>query len=233
MAKKDIDSSKLPSIKPKYNKTKKRKARKPRFRHDKLKLTYEKAIKMAGQEPLKNYKAQWRDIRQEIKAQGKTPPTVYEYARAYDSTLEDTQTPESANVPTIDFGREVIEDFVSHLQRIYQDTLDYIDNNKEGGHEEGKLASIASFKIDIISRMYHECLDTLKRLIQDYGTTIVGQAIKDNVELDYTIAISLYPPSDVVVEFEETLSQLLALESQMAQRASELAQQAEDEYYGV
>ena len=201
---------------------------------DRLKRTYYQAIKYAGYEPKRNYKRQWQVIRDSYKQEGKHTPTVYEFSRAYKEAQE-TPTEDGATgvyVPTIDFGREVIEDFVSHLQRIYQDTLDYIDNNKEGGHEAGKLASIASYKIDTISRMYYECLETLKRLIQDYGTTIVGQAIKDNVELDYTIAITLYPPSDVVVEFEETLSQLLALESQMAQRASELAQQAEDEYYG-
>lgn len=196
---------------------------------DRLKRTYHQAIRYAGYEPKSNYKRQWQVIRESYKQEGKHAPTVYEFSRAYTEAQETTSV---EAIPTIDFGREVIEDFVSHLQRIYQDTLDYIDNNKEGGHEAGKLASIASYKIDTISRMYYECLDTLKRLIQDYGTTIVGQAIKDNVELDYTIAITLYPPSDVVVEFEETLSQLLALESQMAQRAQELAQQAEDEYYG-
>lgn len=208
-----------------------------------MKKHYINALKKASyyhassKDSYEKLRKEWESYRKSYyERTGKRAPSVYEMSRTYvEGVTKETPTESevsSVDIPTIDFGREVIEDFVSHLQRIYQDTLDYIDNNKEGGHEAGKLASIASYKIVTISRMYYECLDTLKRLIQDYGTTIVGQAIKDNVELDYTIAITLYPPSDVVVEFEETLSQLLALESQMAQRASELAQQAEDEYYG-
>ena len=208
-----------------------------------MKKHYINALKKAsyyhasGKDSYEKLRKEWESYRKSYyERTGKRAPSVYEMSRTYvEGVTNETPSKGGASgvyVPTIDFGREVIEDFVSQLQRIHQDTFEFIENNKEGGHEKGKLASIAAYKINEIDRIYYECLDTLRRLIQEYGTTIVGQSIKDTVELDYTIAISLYPPSDVVVEFEETLSQLLALESQMAQRASELAQQAEDEYYG-
>ena len=61
---------------------------------------------------------------------------------------------------------------------------------------------------------------------------MIAQAIRDNVELDYDIAISLMPPSDIVIDFEETTQQMFALLQQIELRAQELAEQAEREYYG-
>lgn len=196
---------------------------------DRLKQHYYNAIRQAGQEPKRNYRNQWKVIRDSYKAEGKHAPTVYEYSRAYTEAQQASQE----YIPTIDFATQRIEQFIDHLTQIRNDTMAYIDNNKEGTHQSGKLASISQYKIEYIDRVYYACLDELRKIINTYGAEITAQAIVDNVELDYDIAITLMPPSDVYVEFEATLEQMLAIENQLSVRADELARQAEDEYNGV
>ena len=196
---------------------------------NRLRNIYVKALQQAGysltgKEREKTLQKRWQSFRQSYKEQyGQKAPTVYEYARAYDE----------ASAPTIDFGREYIADFINRVDRIYRDTLSYIDDNKEGSHETGKLASIASYKIDRLAKSYQSILDEL-RVYVDSGVPleIIAQAIADNVELDYTIAVALQPPSDVVFLFEETLEQLKGIWSQINERVQELAEREEDAYYG-
>ena len=190
---------------------------------------YAKALTQAGynltgRERHKTLQKYWQSFRQEYKEQyGTKAPTVYQYAREYDQST----------APTIDFGREYIQDFINRVDRVYRDTLSYIDNNKEGSHDSGKLASIASYKIDRLAHSYQAIIDEI-RVYVDSGVPleIIAQAIADNVELDYTIAIALQPPSDVVFLFDETLEQLKGIWSQINSRLEDLAIQEESAYYG-
>ena len=178
---------------------------------------------LSGKESYKKLKSIWQDYRKDYKSKyGENAPSVYQtagIARNYD-------------VPTLDFGSDYIFNFLRHVEQVYTDTITYIDGNKEGKHEEGKLASIASFRLDELSDRYFEIVRTVREMVQEFGTEVVAQAIADNVELDYTIAVSLLPPSDIYFEFDETISQLLAITNQLNRRAEELAEEMESEYYG-
>ena len=190
---------------------------------------YVKALQQAGynltgKERDKTLKKYWQSFRQTYKQDtGLKPPTVYDYAKQFDTDI----------APTIDFGREYIADFLNRVDRIYRDTLAYIDDNKEGSHDSGKLASIASYKIDRLANSYLAITNEIKIYV-DSGVPldIIAQAIADNVELDYVIAIALQPPSDVVFLFEETLEQIKGIWTQINERVQELAEREEDSYYG-
>lgn len=186
---------------------------------------YEKALQqtghqLTGKESYSKLQSMWKDYRQDYKAQyGTTAPTVYEASK---------NSYAGEDIPTIDFGRDYIINFINRVDTIYRDTLSYIDNNKEGTHASGKLASIASYKTGELAERYIAIKDTIREMVNDYGTDIVAQAIADNVELDYTIAVTLLPPSDVFFEFDETISQLLAITNQLNARAEQLAIEAEE-----
>ena len=208
--------------------------------------TYDRAIRYAGQTPRKTLKAkrnQWAVIRESYKQSrpNEKAPTVYDYARAYKQQAEQGQSlpPEAyetsaqQDIPTIDFAQQYLENFFSRLHEIRQDTYDYIDNNKEGTHESGKLASIGQYRVDEMERVYQAIRDEVAKMIKEYGKDAVARAMANNVELDYSIAITLLPPSDIYIVFNQTLEQLLALTSQMEVEAQRLAEQMESDYYGV
>lgn len=190
---------------------------------------YEKALKQAGynltgRERTGTLKKRWQEYRSQYAQEtGTTAPSVYEQAKTYDQL----------QAPTIDFGQEYLEWFVNKLDTIYRDTLAYIDNNKEGTHKTGKLASIASYHIDELAHKYQSILDELRTYIESgVPKEVIAQAIADNVELDYTLAVALQPPSDIVFLFDETLEQLQGIWSQINERVQELQEQMEAEYYG-
>lgn len=189
---------------------------------------YEEALrltghKLSGTETPDQLKAQWAKYRRDYKSKyGESAPSIYKMQQYANN-----------GIPTLDLGRDYIFNFLTRIDEIYRDTIAYIDNNKEGTHESGKLASIGEYRLyngEIIERKLR-IEEIVRDLVNQYGSEIVAQAIADNVELDYTIAISLVPPSDIFFEMDETISQLLALSSQMAARAEELAIEEENKYY--
>ena len=190
---------------------------------------YDKALRQAGynltgKERISTLKIRWKEYRQSYyERTGEKAPTVYQQAKQY----------EQSTAPVIDFGRDYLIEFTNRIDTIYRDTLAYIDSNKEGTHESGKLASIASHKIDQLAHDYQAIMDELIVYV-DSGVPleVIAQAIADNVELDYTIAVALQPPSDVIFLFEETLEQLKGIWTQINTRLEDLQAQAEDEYYG-
>lgn len=195
--------------------------------------TYQKALKMAGidvtgKESYTKLRNAWKKVRNDYFTKtGERLPSVYQYAKEYKQQQEQQEKP----IPTINFGQEYIESFINRLTEIRERTFAYIENNKEGTHESGKLASIASYKFDRIERAYYNILDEIKAYL-DSGVPadVLAQAIANNVELDYSIAVTLLPPSDVEVQFETTLEQMRAIWTQINES---MAQQLEDEYYGV
>lgn len=199
---------------------------------DNLRNTYLNALRMAGYEPtgkerMSTLRNQWQQYRKDFtKEKGTKAPSVYQAARDYEQTT----------APTIDFGMDYINNFIARLERIYQDTIAFIDANKEGTHESGKLASIADYRLYTgeLQESYYRVLSEIRTYL-DSGVPaeVLAQAIADNVELDYTIAIELIPPSDINYLFDETYEELQAIWSQINLRVEELAQQEEDNYYGV
>lgn len=173
--------------------------------------------------------------------QGENPIDIENLAKQYtEQDYEHTNRDDNMQTPpaTEDLDEQsaenAINDFEARIDRIYQTTISYIADNKEGtGHEGGKLASIADNRRSEIDDAYW----TLKTQLQEMSASgipkrMIAQAIVDNVELDYDIAVTLVPPSDITINFEETVQQLFAIMQQIQKRADELAEQAEREYYG-
>lgn len=199
---------------------------------DKLRNTYLNALRMAGYNPTGNedinlLRDQWQGYRSSYyQEKGVKAPSVYQASKDYQQTT----------APTIDFGMDYINNFIARLERIYQDTIAFIDANKEGTHESGKLASIADYRLYTgeLQESYYRVLGEIRTYL-DSGVPaeVLAQAIADNVELDYTIAVELIPPSDINYLFDETYEQLQGIWTQINARVDELAQQEEDKYYGV
>lgn len=219
-----------------------------------LRQQYFKALtalgeKLTGRERLNTYKKKWKALREDYKTKGLKPPSLYSTAKDYSqeeslteafSEWYDEHRDEYMNTEPaqqdldMEKAQEDIDLFEWTIEQIYRETLTYIDENQKGvGHDQGKLASIAQNRISDIDAMYWQLKEQLQSLKNSgIPLPIIAQAIKDNVELDYTIGISLSPPSDLVIEFETTLEQLNGIQAQINERASELAEQAEREYYG-
>ena len=199
---------------------------------------YARALRYAGSYSPKSkdtkakLEREWARFRASYRERtGQRAPSVYEYSKAF--TEKATQPVPQESIPTIDFAQQYLEDFFARLYEIRQDTYDYIDNNKEGTHESGKLASIGQYKVDEMERVYQAIRDEVAHMISEYGKDAVARAMANNIELDYSIAITLLPPSDIYIVFNQTLEQLLALTSQMEVEAQRIAEQMESDYYGV
>jgi hypothetical protein len=206
-----------------------------------------RALKVLGEQitkrqHTKTYQRIWDKITQQYIDKGETPPNLKDLASQYaeqdyenNTRNDDMQTPPATEDLDEQSAENVINDFEARIDRIYQTTISYIADNKEGtGHEGGKLASIADHRRSEIDDAYW----TLKTQLQEINANgipkrIIAQAIVDNVELDYDIAVTLVPPSDIAINFEETVQQLFAIMQQIEKRADELAEEMErKEYYG-
>lgn len=191
---------------------------------DNLRNTYLNALRMAGYNPTGNedinlLKDQWQGYRSDYyQEKGVKAPSVYQASKDYQQTT----------APTIDFGMDYINNFISRLERIYQDTIAFIDANKEGTHESGKLASIADYRLYTgeLQDSYFRVLSEIRTYL-DSGVPaeVLAQAIADNVELDYTIAIELIPPSDINYLFDETYEQLQGIWAQINLRIEQMAEE--------
>ena len=65
-------------------------------------------------------------------------------------------------------------------------------------------------------------------MIAENHPVVLAKAIKANAELDSTTAITELGPSDIQVEFEKTLGQLIAINTQIDKMAKELAIEEEE-----
>ena len=134
------------------------------------------------------------------------------------------------NAPHIDMGMEYINDFLQKIERIYGDTLEYIFSGND------KLAGISK-EFEYNNRIYDSYIQ-IRQEIQTYldsgiPADIVAQAIADNVELDYTLAVALQPPSDVINLFDITLAQLEGIWAQINDLIQKRQEEMENEYYGI
>lgn len=197
---------------------------------DNLRNTYLNALRMAGYNPAGNedinlLKDQWKGYRSSYyQEKGVRAPSVYQASKDY----------QQSQAPTIDFGMDYINNFIARLERIYQDTITFIDTNKEGTHESGKLASIADYRLYTgeLQDSYYRVLSEIRTYL-DSGVPaeVLAQAIADNVELDYTIAIELIPPSDINFLFDETYEQLQGIWAQINSRIEQLAEEEASKDY--
>lgn len=204
---------------------------------------YYKALTQLGKtvaqnETLDSYRSKWKALDKEFKARGEKRPSLKEASAEFDYD----KTPRYSNMHTspanVDLDEELanekLDTFISDINGIYNDTIDFIAYNTRKGvsHDEGKLASIAEARRSDIDASYLRLKEKFETMRQDIPPAILAQAISDNVELDYIISVTLMPPSDIQLEFDKTLAELEALSIQIEARAQELAEQAEREYLG-
>ena len=142
---------------------------------------------------------------------------------------QSTSTPQPlpSDIPTIEIGQQYLQDFMNKITQIFYDTQQFLAT------DNSKLAGIGQRYNDMVYDSYMN----IQREIQTYidsgiPADIIAQAIADNVELDYTIAVALAPPSDIIVLFDHTLEQLEAIWTQINQMLEDRIQQLEDEFYG-
>lgn len=180
-------------------------------------------VELAGNEDLYDLKQLWKTYRTDYRAKtGEIAPSLYDMSHQ-----------QNDDIPTIDEGRDYIEFFVSMVETIYKDTMAYIwDNMDNTTHEKGQLPSLAYNHIGEIQNTYNDILRELRSLVNSgVPQSVIAQAIADNVELDYTIAVALQPPSDVIILFDTTLEQIRGIWSQINSRIEELQEQAERELW--
>lgn len=187
-----------------------------------------KKLKRPTAKSIEKVKKQWQKLRKDLKAEeaevqaGLWIPTLNEAVREAKGI---PQTHKSISPTIINTDEQVIQDYLSRAEQVYLDTIEWVDNNKSGSDEDSKLASIAEYKLDAISRAYHQLLDYIKDAVNTYGSTVVADAITGSTEIDYNIAITLIPPSDIQIEFEQTLENFKAMfNSAIEQRIEELEQ---------
>jgi len=210
--------------------------------------TYQKALKMAGidvtgKESITRLRNIWKKVRNDYFTKtGNKLPSVYQYAKEYKQRAQTIQsipaeligTPiDRKNIPTIDFAQEYLSDFYDRLEIIMQDTYAFIDKGGDGSYEGDKTAAIAKYHIEEIARVHTAILDELKDMINQYGKDIVAESMAKNVELDYSIAVTLQPPSDIYILLNQTLEQMLAITVQIEIQAAKEAERMENEFLGL
>lgn len=137
---------------------------------------------------------------------------------------ERTEDYRTTETPTIDVYQQVIDDFLAIVERVYTETLSYISRR------EDRLADIAYIQgqgvIDALTEQRDKIYQIVYEMEQSVGDKqIVAELISDNVDLDYSIAISLVPPSGVSTEnFELTYQQLKSIWDKVVEEAREEAE---------
>lgn len=137
-------------------------------------------------------------------------------------TQERTEDYRTTETPTIDVYQQVIDDFLAIIENVYRETLEYIDT------ENDKLSSIAKSKggselVDKLTEQRDKIYQIVYEMEQSVGDKqIVAELISENVDLDYSIAISLVPPSGVSTDnFELTYQQLNSIWDKVVAEAQE------------
>lgn len=183
----------------------------------------------ATRKQLKEIKKLSSQIRQQQRAQGITDlPTI---AQAYKLVTEQQQTmtdtsfdtimqqfeniEDTQDIPTIDVGYEYIENFKQKIEEIYHNTLDATNTSMY----DTKLAhlvnqynsTLGGAPYDELSRDYFKILELIENIVLRAGYDEAAQRIASDVELDYTVAITLIEPSDLDMKFEITIQQLTSI----------------------
>lgn len=173
---------------------------------------------------------------------GEDPVNIEALAQQYtEHDYEKTPRDENMNTEPLkedldeESAKAFLEEYNQKIDDIYNDTYGWIKQGTRKGvtHDEGHVPSIADYRRSELDDEYWTLKAQLQSMMQDIPPVILAQAIKDNAELDYSIAITELGPSDIQVEFEKTLGQLIAINTQISARAEELAEEMErKEYYG-
>lgn len=122
---------------------------------------------------------------------------------------------------------DIIYGFIDTIHRLYVDAMENISGaeNQETGIEKqyhimaGNKSLIRSFV-----GYYEDLVTTIGAMLDDVGNNPepVAEAIKRNGELDYVEAISLVPPSGVLMNFRNTVINMKAIWKTVIAEAREI-----------
>lgn len=137
---------------------------------------------------------------------------------------ERTEDYRTVETPTINIYQQVVDDFIAIIEEIYSNTLEYIDSRQD------KTSDIAFKDKASIVNSLTESKEKIVSLVNEMEEAVsdtqrVAELIKESVDLDYTVAISLIPPSGISTEnFEITYQQLKAVWDKVVEQAREEAE---------
>ena len=215
-------------------------AKKPKAPSERTKMY--RALKVLGEQITKRQHTKtYQKILDRINKQrinnGEDPLDIEALSQQY-TEFEYEKAPRDENMQTEplkedldeESAKEYLEEYNQKIDDIYNDTYSWIKYGTRKGvqHDEGHLPSIADYRKSELDDEYWTLKAQLQSMMQDIPPVILAKAIKANAELDYTTAITELGPSDIQVEFERTLGQLIAINTQIDKRAKELAIEEEE-----
>ena len=143
----------------------------------------------------------------------------------WQDTPRDNQYRTAPAPNTIDFATQTINDFLSLADKVYRNTVDYMDRVRDkSNHEEGKLGNIADY--GLVTSSYDNLRKWVSDTIEVVGKEALANIIASDSFIDYEMAITLVPPSDVLYNFEMTIDNL---QSALQYAIDKAEQQAEQE----
>ncbi len=168
---------------------------------------------------------------------GEDPVNIEALAQQYiEQDYEKTPRDENMNTEPLkedldeESAKAFLDEYNQKIDDIYNDTYGWIKQGTRKGvtHDEGHLPSIADYRKSELDDEYWTLKAQLQSMIAENHPVVLAKAIKANAELDYTTAITELGPSDFQVEFEKTLGQLIAINTQIDKMAKELAIEEEE-----
>lgn len=159
----------------------------------------DKAVQQAKQAiQEENERAFAKQIEDTLKAEQSEEKFDYEFTDRDENM--NTEPPEDA----ISMGADFIERFIQTIQDIYNDTKNEIDTLPSNSKQQYFMKA-SEDKLDGELQQILMMIDSMRAQFSD---DIVAQALSEDVELDYTIALVYIPPSGVKDNFETTIEQL-------------------------
>ena len=181
-------------------------------------------LKRPTKKSLERAKREWKKAQKKSVKEGKEKVKLRE---AYNKVIEeqkqeaefrDTPRDESMNTPPAtnmyDASMDVINEFLMKIEQVWQDTLAEREQAmSHSTHESGKLGALIDRDIDTITDDYNNLVSFIYKMLDDANgnADYVAKAIMQNGELDYTIAATFMPPSDLIRNFAVTYEQLSAI----------------------
>lgn len=181
-------------------------------------------LKRPTKKSLERAKREWKKAQTKSVKEGKEKVKLRE---AYNKVIEeqkqesdfrDTPRDESMNTPPAtnmyDASMDVINEFLMKIEQVWQDTLAEREQAmSHSTHESGKLGALIDRDIGTITDDYNNLVSFIYKMLDDANgnADYVAKAIMQNGELDYTIAATFMPPSDLIRNFAVTYEQLSAI----------------------
>lgn len=188
---------------------------------------YTKPVKNPSEKTLDRLRRKWKlttydkDISLTVREAYKSQVNKEQAQADYNDTPRDMDYRTETATNMYDISMEIIQSFIDRVEQIYEETM---ASPQSGNNSDvdwlilkygGEITASKDELIGFVWQMYEDCNQQV-----DY----VAQAIQENEELEYTIAIAFVPPSDCIFLFYETLNHLRAIWERIVNNAREIAE---------